>query len=1289
MYYPSSSLQMSKKEVVDHSQQNSPWKRFRPLLLALPHENNIGEKQQQQQQQLVRNQWLERHWLFSGCLKERLVLVPLSTNNNEPSLLHYEMMDLNSFNNTDHKSAEKPLGSWVVFQLRIEGMRCGSCSGLVTRLIQDYLSERFGPQQQQLTDHNNMKPSNNNINNRSFSHHVDLEKKRLVCVVNDKSLLLIKKDHQSLSELYDDELENIRTHIQQHTSFIPFEIRAFVNHNHGLSSLGMNETSTTEISQLLSKSVPLFADDDSCLTMEDLLVTPLLHESSSQSSSLHSPSIFLLLCNKKNRPTISTSSTSDQQHQPNDKEADLEICSLLEQHITPSALQSLSKNSTNINKQQHLSGLSTTNSTSTMPAYPTSSPPEEEEQEEIDLDLQEDEDITNISSRLLLNENDSSEDDGNDHSEKPSFWTSLKVLLGIGYESSSSSVRKKISDFDEEYEMESISMNGEKTIELDVTGMHCSSCVGKVENSLKNTKGVLNASVSLMTNSASVTYNTSEITIQQIVETIESVGFQASLKQQSKQKQHHHVEKESAEKAQQTINAWKIRFIISLLFTIPVVILTISNKRNYSGYELYKVRYNYSPKDKLNYLLVNYGCMILTAIVHFVTGWHYHVQAVKVLRNFYADMNVLISLSTNAAFMYSVALLITTTLEMYGIIGQAVSKFPSYLFETCVMVLMFQNLGKYLESIAKKKTTESLSALSQLQPAKANLIADKVQEENLTFSTRTREVFVEEISVGDYVMVKCGHTIPCDGIIVLGQCFVNESMLTGESKRIFKKKGSKVFGGTVNEQFSSGNEAASGGVIIVKVIKTGQESVLGQIITLVQQAQHNKAPIQQFADSISRVFVPAVIALSLITFGIWYFSSTLGFINNGTNRLDSVLFALIFSMSVLSIACPCALGIATPSAIMVATGIGASNGILILGGLPLEIAHKVDCICFDKTGTITNGKASVIDYGFFHEDASKVGIDEQDFFEMIVGAERASEHPLAEAMVQYFSPKIENMFDHMDTSLNIVGGKGLKYVFTNKRDNKQQTVLIGKASFLSQEGVIVDNPKDAKFANTKKLLKQGFTVVFCAVNNVLIGYIALYDELKPEATEVIRTLTEEFNIKCVIMSGDNKQAVQQCVSRLGSDKLEYLYDKTPSEKCQYIELLKKQGYTVAMLGDGINDSPALSAADIGIAIGDGTDIAIKSSDIILLNSDLRDVVTTIELSHKTFSRIRLNHFLALGYNMIMIPLACGVLWPFYGIVLPPYLSSMLMMLSSLSVLISSLSLRMTFKARKNSSEKVQ
>ncbi|KAG2388430.1 hypothetical protein C9374_000594 [Naegleria lovaniensis] len=1254
-YYPSSSPSSTPQQ---HNGQDSRffYERFRPMLLLFSsssltttrgEDNHRVDDEKQQQEVLQR-------WLWSGCLED------LIHHNNKEQSSSALVVDLNDYSISS--TQQQGLDSWVIFQVRIEGMRCGSCSSLVSRLFQDYLTERFNHHEEQQANHEQVV--------RKYHHHVDLEKKRLVCVV-ERSLLFNHHDGKSISELYDEQLESILNHIKQHTSFIPFEIRAYSTTTASTSL----HTSPVHHSSLLNLTQHHHQDEISKLLfgMDWLLIEEIIPTSTSSSW-------FLLLCNKK--PTEQPPHQSN--HHTSPPLLDVEICFRLQQEATPQRLlQSLSKNNCASITRLEPSGLScSSSSTSTMPvsnpnrlsSLEVSSP--REEHEEIDLDMNEDEDTTNISSRLLLNENEEEED--SDRSEKPSFWTSLWTLLG----NESSSERKKMtSDFDDEFEMEA--MNGEQTIELDVMGMHCSSCVGKVENSLNSTKGILKASVSLMTNSASVTYNSSELSSQQIVETIESIGFQASLKQQSKRKQHHHAEKENSEKVQHTINVWKIRFIISLLFTIPVVILTIANKRNYSGYELYKVRYNYSPKDKLNYLLVNYGCMILTAVVHFVTGWHYHVQAMKVLRNFYADMNVLISLSTNAAFLYSVALLFTTTLEMYGVIGQAVSKFPSYLFETCVMVLMFQNLGKFLESIAKKKTTESLSALSQLQPAKANLIDEQTKEENLTFSSLTREVFVEEISVGDYVMVKCGHTIPCDGVIVLGQCFVNESMLTGESKRIFKKKGSKVFGGTVNEQFSSGTESAAGGVIIVKVTKTGQESVLGQIITLVQQAQHNKAPIQQFADSISRVFVPAVIVLSLITFGIWYFSSTLGFINNGTNRLDSVLFALIFSMSVLSIACPCALGLATPTAVMVATGIGAANGILILGGLPLEIAHKVDCICFDKTGTITNGKASVIDYGFFHEDASKVCIDEQDFFEMIVGAERASEHPLAEAIVTHFSPKIEHSFEHMDTSLNIVGGKGLKYVFTNKRDNKQQTVLIGKASFLSQEGVIVENTKDTKFTNTKKLLKKGCTVVFCAVNNVLIGYIALYDELKPEAAEVIRTLTEDFNIKCVIMSGDNKQAVQQCVSHLGSNKLDYLYDKTPSEKCQYIELLKKQGHTVAMVGDGINDSPSLSAADIGIAIGDGTDIAIKSSDIILLNSDLRDVVTTIELSHKTFSRIRLNHFLSLGYNMIMIPLACGVLWPFYGIVLPPYLSSMLMMLSSLSVLLSSLSLRLTFKSRKN------
>ncbi|KAL9652494.1 hypothetical protein ABK040_000066 [Willaertia magna] len=870
----------------------------------------------------------------------------------------------------------------------------------------------------------------------------------------------------------------------------------------------------------------------------------------------------------------------------------------------------------------------------------------------------------------------------------PTNWLNVtnnnknNLLINVDNEEKESLMSMRDDNNENEYE-----------IELNVLGMHCASCVSKVEESLKKIDGVKSVKVSLLTNSSVVTTtNQSEQLIENLIDKIESLGFNGSLKSTKKEKEEDNMfsnifkevesQKENIEK--NIILNWKYKFVMSLIFTIPVIILTLIIYNYYCDTPLVTVKY-YPAKDKLIYILLNCANLIFASFVHFIVGWHYHVNAFRALRNQYADMNVLLSLSTNAAYFYSVTVLLSTIFKILGVTNWAlVDKVDMLHFETAVMVILFQSLGKYLESIAKAKTTESLAALAQLQPPKAHLLE---KSNDITFSTPTVEVFVEQIKVGDHVMVKCGHTIPCDGEIVLGQCFVNESMITGESKRIFKKKGSKVIGGTINEQFMKSDDQMSssgtGGVIIVKITKTGNDTILGQIIRLVQQAQLNKAPIQEFADKISKVFVPIVVLLSLFVFIFWYLASLFSLVNKG---VDSFAFALSFTMSVLSVACPCAIGLATPAAVTVGTGLAAKLGILIKGGLPLEIAHKMNCICFDKTGTISTGNISVADYGFFEEDAKEVNITKNQFFEMLIGAERVSEHPLAQSIVNYFSdllrkePNVQ-LTIHQDSNLTVFGGKGLQYNFT-VNDQKIE-FLIGKASFLSDFGVIVPDTKDKKFTMVKKYIKKGHTVVFCSVNKKLVGYVALVDELKSEAKQVIQTLTEDYGIRCFILSGDHKQAVAHCAKQLSdSNKLEYLFDKTPDEKSKFIKSLQQQGYIVGMVGDGINDSPALTAADCGISIGSGTDVAIKSADIILMKSDLRDVVTTIGLSRKTFERIKINHFLSLGYNLIMIPLACGIAWPFTGIIIPPHLSALLMMFSSLSVMFSSLSLRYEYRNQK-------
>ncbi|XP_023544197.1 copper-transporting ATPase RAN1-like isoform X2 [Cucurbita pepo subsp. pepo] len=643
----------------------------------------------------------------------------------------------------------------------------------------------------------------------------------------------------------------------------------------------------------------------------------------------------------------------------------------------------------------------------------------------------------------------------------------------------------------------------------------------------------------------------------------------------------------------------------------------------------------------------------LVTVVQFIIGKRFYVAAARALRNGSANMDVLVALGTTASYVYSVCAL------LYG----AVTGFwsPTY-FETSAMLITFVLLGKYLECLAKGKTSDAIKKLVELAPATALLlIRDKGG--NLI---EEREIDALLIQPGDMLKVLPGTKIPADGVVNWGSSYVNESMVTGESVPVLKEVNSHVIGGTINFH----------GALHIQATKVGSDTVLNQIISLVETAQMSKAPIQKFADFVASIFVPTVVAIALCTLFGWYVGGILGAYpaewlpENG----NYFVFSLMFAIAVVVIACPCALGLATPTAVMVATGVGASNGVLIKGGDALERAQKVKYVIFDKTGTLTQGRATVTTAKVFTE------ISLGDFLKLVASAEASSEHPLGKAIVEYArhfhffddpsaTKNGENqsressgwLFDVTDFSA--LPGQGIRCVIEGKR------ILVGNRKLMNENGISIAPDVDNFVIELEESAKTGILV---ACNDDLIGVLGIADPLKREAAVVVEGLVK-MGVSPVMVTGDNWRTARAVAKELGIQDVRA--EVMPAGKAEVIHNFQKDGSTVAMVGDGINDSPALAASDIGIAIGAGTDIAIEAADFVLMRNNLEDVITAIDLSRKTFNRIRLNYVFAMAYNVIAIPVAAGVLFPSLGIKLPPWAAGACMALSSVSVVCSSLLLR--------------
>lgn len=734
-----------------------------------------------------------------------------------------------------------------------------------------------------------------------------------------------------------------------------------------------------------------------------------------------------------------------------------------------------------------------------------------------------------------------------------------------------------------------------------VYGMTCSACASRVERVTRKLEGVKDASVNFATEKLTVTVEKNKISYEKLKTTIDKAGYrlveEINLKTETKE----------VSESRRLFN----RFIISLVFTVPLLIISMGHMIEMPLLSIINPKIN-----PLNFALVQF---VLTLIV-MITGYKFYKIGIKNLFKLAPNMDSLISVSTLAAFIYGI-------FAIYKIIiGDNPHDYAMHLyFESIATILTLITLGKYLEAVSKGKTSEAIKKLMGLAPKVATVIRDN----------KEMQVSIEDVEISDIVIVKPGEKIPVDGEVIEGITSVDESMLTGESIPVEKVTGSTVIGASINKN----------GFIKYKATKVGQDTALAQIIKLVEDAQGSKAPIAKIADVMSAYFVPVVISLAIISSVSWLIAG------------ESFIFSLTIFISVLVIACPCALGLATPTAIMVGTGKGAENGILIKGGEALETTHKIDTIVFDKTGTITEGKPKVT-------DIITNSISEEELLILAASSEKGSEHPLGEAILN--EGRNKNLKLKKIDKFNAIAGQGIDVVIENKN------ILLGNRKLMIDQNIDITIFND----KVEDLSNQGKTPMYIAINKEIKGIIAVADVVKVSSKKAIETL-HKMGIKTVMITGDNENTAKAIAKEVGIDNV--LAEVLPEDKAKSIKKLQDENKKVAMVGDGINDAPALAKADIGIAIGSGSDVAIESADIVLIRSDLMDVSNAIKLSKATIRNIKQNLFWAFAYNVLGIPVAMGVLHIFGGPLLNPMIAAAAMSLSSISVLLNALRLK-NFKA---------
>ncbi|HEY3419221.1 MAG TPA: heavy metal translocating P-type ATPase [Methanomassiliicoccales archaeon] len=727
-------------------------------------------------------------------------------------------------------------------------------------------------------------------------------------------------------------------------------------------------------------------------------------------------------------------------------------------------------------------------------------------------------------------------------------------------------------------------------VTLSIGGMSCASCASTVEEAVQELDGVLSASVNLATEKLTVRYDPQRVRVPQMKKAITDAGYEVLESKDSDQ------EKEIRARE---LKRQKVLLTAALSLAVPIMVFMLLMQFTSLG----QVQF-----------LMDWGNLILFLVatpVQFVIGYQFYSGTYKALRNRRANMDTLIAVGTSAAYIYSVAVTFFP------------SEFitPNVYYDTSTMIIALILFGKYLEAKAKSRTSEAIRRLIDLQAKTAVILKDGVEV----------QIQADELDVSDVMVVRPGEKIPTDGVVIEGSSSVDESLLTGESMPVSKSESSEVIGGTINKN----------GLLKVRATKVGKDTALAQIVRLVENAQASKAPIQRLADKVAGVFVPAVISIAVITFLFWFF---IGYGLFGVTQ-PQFIFSLTVFISVMVIACPCALGLATPTAIMVGTGKGAENGILIKSSESLENAGRTTAVVFDKTGTLTKGEPQVTDMAAF-------GLPEEEMIRLAGIAEKGSEHPLAEAVVRRAKEKAGELPD--PERFENVPGMGIRAEVDGKE------VLVGSRKLMASHNVDVTGV-DAKVVDFEA---RGRTAVIVAYRGEAVGVIAVADVAKDSAKEAVEAL-KEMKIEVFMITGDNARTAKAIGEQLGINNI--LAEVLPEDKAKEVAKLQAQGKVVMMVGDGVNDAPALAQADIGVAIGSGTDVAMETGDVVLIKDDLKDVVATIQLSRQTMKKIRQNLFWAFGYNVAGIPIAAGVLFPATGWLLSPIIAAGAMAMSSVSV----------------------